>query len=205
MKNRLFWLAVLRNVALYSALQWFPQDMSTTLASPVLRQTEQRRHLTSSCPSSKTTRGPLNTCLEQQKCFSISYEKLDDPDKHCEQSTCNFKWKVCIDINRDNPCCTKKTKQAFQSACIRGNEPHSCLNDSFSLDKINEETRIRFGSKFCESVQPGQNATFQLVREHAWKPILSFQFNSPSSSVLGFSFSYYPVEFMNVAERWKLL
>ena len=117
----------------------------------------------SSCPFDEKTEAALNSCTEQEKCFSLSYEQLDDPDNLCDEPSCNFKWKVCIDLNQDNPCCTKTLKQAFQALCIRGNSSDECLNDDISFEPSDKISRARFGEKYCEIVRPGQNATFQLV------------------------------------------
>ena len=116
------------------------------------------------CSSGERTRGPLNSCVEQDKCFSITYEKVEDDKNPC--SNCDFQWKVCIDINKDNPCCSKKQKKAFQRACIRGNEFDTCLDDSVSLDLVDKISPVRFEREYCEIVQPGENATFQLVSVH---------------------------------------
>ena len=124
------------------------------------------------CPQNERTKGRLNSCAEQEKCFSISYEKVDDDEQPCEDSNCDFKWKVCIDINKDDPCCSRKQKKAFERACIRGNEIDSCLDDGVSLDMVGKISSIRFGKEYCEIVRPGENAIFQLVCIQEWDSTL---------------------------------
>ena len=117
------------------------------------------------CPSEEDrTYGDLNSCSEQAKCFSITYRKLDDPEIPCVDSNCDFQWKVCMHINKYDPCCNKKQKEAFQGACIRGNDMNSCLGDEVLIGSVDKISRVRFDEQYCEIVRPGENATFQLVR-----------------------------------------
>ena len=131
-------------------------------------QAEGARNLVSKepfCASEEDrTNGALNSCSEQAKCFSITYRKLDDPAIPCDDSKCDFQWKVCMDINKHDPCCNKKQKKAFQRACIRGNDMNSCLGDEVLLGSVDKISRVRFDEEYCEIVRPGENAMFQLVR-----------------------------------------
>ena len=117
-----------------------------------------------SCPADdRETRGSLNTCEEQEKCFSLSYNKVKG-DNDCEEPNCDFKWEVCIDINNDNPCCAKKGRKAFKNACIRGAyDDDTCLDDGDSIADIFPIGKVRFGKTYCEYVRPGDDAIFQLV------------------------------------------
>ena len=118
-------------------------------------------------PLKERTKRSLNSCVEQEKCFSLSYEKVDDWIGDCRESNCGYKWKVCINVNRNNPCCTKRLnsrpKRAFKRACIRGSEIDYCLTDDVSLDAIKRLRNVEFNDTICEVVRPGDNALFQLV------------------------------------------
>ena len=138
----------------------------SAVAPPLPRQLPHKP-ATPSCEPGEETKGSLNSCVEQEKCFSLSYEKVDDSGGECLGSTCGYKWKVCIEANRDNPCCTKKLrkrpKRAFKRACIRGRKDDSCLTDDVSLSGIKPKKNFKFEGEICETVRPGENATFQLV------------------------------------------
>ena len=121
------------------------------------------------CPRGNKTRGALNSCLEQKKCFSISYKKVTDDsastEETCEEPTCGFKWKVCIEINNNDPCCRKKAKKTFfKKACIRGKDNNLCLDNDDSVKDFDAISKLRNGYEVCEFVRPGDNAIFQLVR-----------------------------------------
>ena len=119
------------------------------------------------CPSQHRTDNLLDSCVEQEKCFSLSYRKVDDSNGECQDSKCNFQWEVCIKANKENPCCAKRMKKrpkrAFSRACIRGNKIDSCLDDGISLGDVEHTKNINFDDEICEYVRPGENATFQLV------------------------------------------
>ena len=141
-----------------------------------------------SCKSGEETKGSLNSCVEQKKCFSLSYKKVENSGIKCEETDCKVSWKVCIEINRDNPCCTKQLRRnpnrAFRRSCIRGNEIDSCLNDDVSLDEIRPLKNVEFEDKICEIVGPGENAKFQLVSLY-W--VLGTRFLAPSSTFLWYT------------------
>ena len=115
------------------------------------------------CPRNERTRKSLNSCMEQEKCFSLSYEKVEHPCNDASD-TCSFKWRVCIDINRDDPCCrVKKSDSPFSRACIRGSKMHSCVDDDVTFDGIKAIKNLEFGDEYCELVSPGDDAVFLLV------------------------------------------
>ena len=164
MSNSLPWLAVVGSTALVLV---FSPAQATDLSVPVLAPRLADRDLLSvkypkECESKAfKTRGSLNSCEEQEKCFAISYDKVDVP---CENDYCDFKWKVCININKDNPCCrVKDGYYPFETACVRGNKLDSCVDDSVSFDKVKAIKELEFGDEYCELVTPGNNATFVLV------------------------------------------
>ena len=164
MSNSLSWLAVVGSTAL---VLLFSPAQATDLKVPVLAPRLADRDLLSvkypkKCESKAfKTRGSLNSCEEQEKCFSISYDKVDVP---CENDNCDFKWKVCININKDNPCCrVKDGYYPFETACVRGNKMDSCVDDSVSFDNVKKIKELEFGDEYCELVTPGNNATFVLV------------------------------------------
>ena len=116
----------------------------------------------------EATKGSLNSCSEQKQCFSITYESVPDEGIACEDNSCDFLWKVCIEINTNDPCCRKR-KRVFKRACIRGqeegegDESGSCLTDEDSLEPLDALKGLKNGEKYCDIVRPGQNAKFQLV------------------------------------------
>ena len=135
------------------------------------------------CADEKRTRGQLNSCHEQEKCFSISYKEVEDPHNECNERKCNIKWKVCIDINKNNPCCNKKRKKAFQRACVRGNDLYdTCLNNDISIEEATKISPVKFEEEYCEIVSPGEDAIFLLV---------SFESGSFESSLMHISYLMY--------------
>ena len=112
-------------------------------------------------PDERPTKGKLNKCWEQEKCFSITYKKMKDMNDVCDTAGCDFKWKVCLNINDNNPCCEKK-KKVFRNACIRG-DSYKCLDDEDSLSYVDPIENLMFGDEYCEIVAPGEKALFQLV------------------------------------------
>ena len=131
--------------------------------APTIKSHYFQKPSLATCPKGEKTKRNLGSCFEQEKCFSLSYKKIEDEGIVCENSNCAFKWKVCIDFNKDNPCCAVEGSRAFRKACIRGNKDDSCLDDSVSLEGIKQMKKVRFGKEVCEIVRPGENATFQLV------------------------------------------
>ena len=116
------------------------------------------------CPSDEEeTRGKLGMCEEQAKCFNITYNKVFG-ENDCDEPNCGFKWEVCIEINKKNPCCAKRGMEAFEAACIRGeNDSTSCFDESDGLGLFSPVKPVEFGSRYCEFVRPGDEAIFQLV------------------------------------------
>ena len=115
------------------------------------------------CPPDETVgKGKLNKCAEQEKCFSITYKKMEDKYNVCDEAGCDFKWKVCLNINDNNPCCQKEKKNIFKKACVRG-DLEECLDDEDSLKFLDPIENLRVGDEFCEIVAPGEKALFQLV------------------------------------------
>ena len=117
------------------------------------------------CPKRRRTKDSLDSCDEQEKCFTISYKQVhDDPYYQCAKPTCGYRWKVCIEINNKNPCCNKKKhKSFFRKACIRGLKNRACLDDSDSVGDARRIKKLHRGEVICEFVRPGDEAIFQLV------------------------------------------
>ena len=124
----------------------------------------KKKYKKKKCRRSERTRKSLNSCMEQEKCFSLSYKKVEHPCNDASD-TCSFKWKVCIDINRDDPCCrVKKSDYPFSRACIRGSKTHGCVDNDVTFDGIKAIKNLGFGDEYCELVSPGDDAVFLLVR-----------------------------------------
>ena len=117
------------------------------------------------CPKRRRTKDALDSCVEQEKCFTISYKQVDDdPYYKCAKPTCGYRWKVCIEINNKNPCCKKKKhKSFFKKACIRGFKSSACLDDYDSVSYSKRIKKLHRGELICEFVRPGDEAIFQLV------------------------------------------
>ena len=138
-------------------------------SEPTDYKSPKRKKKPPTCPRDDQTKGKLNSCLEQKKCFSISYKPVADDkasaEETCEEPTCGFKWKVCIEINNKDPCCRKKSKRTFfKKACIRGKHNNRCLDNDDSVEDFDAISKLRNGYEVCEFVRPGDNAIFQLVR-----------------------------------------